>query len=270
MAASSLPGEGELRIGPLTLPAGRHVIASYGSGEPVAWATVQPVPDPGRIWATLSAARQETGLVPFLLEGLDPGSTQRPWDDGEFNDPAPIRKLDRLDAGQVLQSSWDEQMPPEGEEDNDPSTAEYVAQYAPYSRQFPGLAPAENRQLSPGQLDQVLGGLPAARIGLAPAGRPADVLPRIGWDGMANRFDTSLPAAAVLRSWEDRFGATLLQVGFAEITLLVQRPPRSLESAVRVAAEHWTICSECGNGLRDIPSIADSLVNAPTWTFWWD
>jgi len=33
-------------------------------------------------------------------------------------------------------------------------------------------------------------------------------------------YPTALPAAAVLRSWEDRFGARLVRVGFAEIWLL--------------------------------------------------
>ena len=75
----------------------------------------------------------------------------------------------------------------------------------------------------------------------------------------------------MLRSWEDRFGARLLDIGFAEIRLLVDRPPRSLEAAQRIAAEHFAFCDECGGqGLRDISSIAVSLVNAPIWTFWWD
>jgi hypothetical protein len=43
------------------------------------------------------------------------------------------------------------------------------------------------------------------------------VLPLIGWDGAANHWEDALVIAAVLRSWEDRFGARLLRVGFAEI-----------------------------------------------------
>jgi hypothetical protein len=78
--------------------------------------------------------------------------------------------------------------------------------------------------------------------------------------------------AAVLRSWEDRFGARLLSMGpGAEIRLLVSRPPRSAEAAQRVAVEHYVFADECaGQGLRDISSITASLVNAPIWTFWWD
>jgi len=117
----------------------------------------------------------------------------------------------------------------------------------------------------------VLGALPPARVGLAPASRPADALPMLGWDGAANRHDTALPIAAVLRSWEDRFGARLLRVGFAEISVRAQRPPRTVESAQRLAAEQWAFCNECaGEGLHDIPRITASLMSSPIWTFWWD
>jgi hypothetical protein len=57
----------------------------------------------------------------------------------------------------------------------------------------------------------------------------------------------------------------------AQIRLLVERPPRTTEAAQAIAAEHFAFCDECaGQGLRDIPKITASLVNAPTWTFWWD
>jgi hypothetical protein len=96
------------------------------------------------------------------------------------------------------------------------------------------------------------------------------VLPAVGWRTI-DRFPTSLPIAAVLRSWEARFGARLLDVGpGAQIRLLVDRPPRSAEAAQRVAAEHFAFCDEsAGEGLHDIPAIAASLVDAPVWTCWW-
>lgn len=74
----------------------------------------------------------------------------------------------------------------------------------------------------------------------------------------------------MLRSWEDRFGAVLVDVGFDEIRLLVGRPPRNLQAAERIAAEHFALADECTDGSREIPSIATSLVKAPIWTFWWD
>jgi Domain of unknown function (DUF4253) len=54
---------------------------------------------------------------------------------------------------------------------------------------------------------------------------------------------------SVLRSWEDRFAACLIDVGSAEIRLLVERPPRTLAAAQRIAAEHYVLADRSGEGL---------------------
>jgi hypothetical protein len=276
MVTGRLPDEGAPQIGPVSLPAGVHIVSGYRTAQqPVAWATTEPVPDAGRVWAALSQAHAQSGLVPFLLSGIA-GGTERPWDSREFRDPDDMTELDHLDASALLRQWWrdhtteadDYDEEPEDYEDDD--FAQYLAEaLAPFSRrQFPGLAPAEDHQLSAVQLDQVLAALPLARVGLVPASRPADVLPMLGWNGA---LVTALPFAAVLRSWEDRFGAKLLRVGLAEISLLAQRPPRTVKSAQRLAAEQWAFCDECaGQGLHDISRITASLMSSPIWTFWWD
>lgn len=136
---------------------------------------------------------------------------------------------------------------------------------------FPGLAPPGQLRLSRAERDTLLASLPPARIGLVPASRPADVPAITGWgtlllDPDAYEFGT------VLRSFEDRFGAVVLKLGpGAELRLLVDRPPRTLEHATQLAAEHSVFCNECaGQGLKEIPDIARALVRAPIWTFWWD
>lgn len=211
-----LPEDGELRLGSLALPAGRRILAV--AEEPVAWATIAEVPDAGRVWAELSQAHAQTGLVPFL-------------------------KL-----------------------------PEYIQeQIEPFSRQFPGLAPATDGPQDSITLDGVLGDLPPARIGLVPAARPADILPLIGWFA-SDQLDDALPVAAVLRSWEDRFGATLLEVGYSKIRLLVRRPPRTAVAARQIAAEQYAFCDERhhAHGRDGVPGITEGLVGAPIWTFWWD
>jgi hypothetical protein len=280
MITGRLPGEGPLRIGSVTLPAGMHIVSGYGTGQPVAWATIQPVPEPDKIWAALSAAHPQTGLVPFLLEGMaaDPGSTQRPWDEGEFEDPADLAELDRLDAEALLESWWNSRLKPLTEgQDEDPAK---ILIRLPFSRRFPGLAPAETTPRDPRELQLAMAwSRRPARIGLAVADRPADVLARIGWLGAANTCDTP-PIAAVLRSWEDRFGARLLQIGFDRIRLLVGRPPRTADAALRLAAEQYVFCDECQHGLSEmgtavpgldtVPGLALCVLDVPAWTFWWD
>jgi hypothetical protein len=264
MNTGSLPDEGDLQLGSVRLPAGKQVTAGFAGALPVAWVTRQEVPDAGRVWAALSAARPQTGLVPFLLGSL-PGDARRPWDTGEFSGPADPAQLDRIDAAQVIQDMWDGEMP-SGEEQDD---EEWAAMRAPFSTHFPGLAPPAGTSLSPGELDDVLGSLPPRRIGLVPAARPADVLPLTGWTP-SDQSD-ALPIAAVVRSWEDRFGVRLLEVGFAEIRLLASRPPRTTGHAQHLAAEQFVFCDECaGQGLHDIQAITDHLLSSPIWTFWWD
>jgi Domain of unknown function (DUF4253) len=269
MTTDSLPEDGQLRIGSITLPAGKRVHAGW---QPAAWVTREEVSDAGRVWAALSELQQETGLVPFLLGTLS-GDPSRPWDQEEFCDPIDPADADQMDPADVLKEMWDGETHEvdvlgQGE---DPEFAEYIAEaIAPFSREFPGLAPREDAPLSPQQLDQTLGSLGAARIGLVPATRPADVLPLIGWTP-SDQSD-ALPVTAVARSWEDRFGARLLQVGFAEIRLLVHHPPRSLDAAQRVAAEHWAFADECDEiGRSHVAAIAATLLRQPAiWQFWWD
>src|SRR5215467_968192 len=105
MPGMNIPEDGELQLGTIRLPAGRKVYAHLGSGGPVAWATERPVSDPGRTWQALSDLMPVTGLVPFLLKGLDE-TTRRPWDEHEFEDPADVGALDRMDAGEILAELW--------------------------------------------------------------------------------------------------------------------------------------------------------------------
>jgi hypothetical protein len=83
-----LPDEGPVRLGPVALPPGRLITGNI-EGDHVAWATVDPVPESGRVWVVLSELHPQTGLVPIQLDGLY-GDTRRPWDDGEFIEPAAV------------------------------------------------------------------------------------------------------------------------------------------------------------------------------------
>jgi hypothetical protein len=96
------------------------------------------------------------------------------------------------------------------------------------------------------------------------------VLLAIGWGGLVNCGESMPELAAVLRSWEDRFGARLIDVGFADLRLFAERPPRTLAAARRLAAGQVVVAEDCIDGARDIPDVAVRLLNGPIWTFWWD
>jgi Domain of unknown function (DUF4253) len=64
-----------------------------------------------------------------------------------------------------------------------------------------------------------------------------------GWIGPANHAQTA-PLAAVVRSWEDRFGVRVTRVGFDTLDLSVAAPPQRTEHALHVAAEHFAFCPD--------------------------
>lgn len=276
MDAGSLPGDGRGAVlGGVRLPAGRRVVVAGDPDRPVAWVTRCPVAEPGLVWSALYDAAPGTGLVPVLVGGVgdDDG------DDFGF-EACDLAEVDRLDAGMVLSARWRGKMPSDLDEKYAPEGVSYFDAFAPFSRQFPGLAPPAGESLSAGALRQVLQDYPAVRIALIPARRGADVLPLAGWNSGDDYrdyepYEQVAPAvwvAAVVRSWEDRFGVRLLHVTGAEIRLLVQRPPVTREHAELVAAEHFAFADECDGcgSVSYVSNITPALVSAPIWQFWWD
>jgi len=96
----------------------------------------------------------------------------------------------------------------------------------------------------------------------APAG--ADALAYVSWYAGETRDHADL--IALLRSWEERFGAELVAHWGTMLQLVVRRPPLDLESALEVATEQ-VLVAPCtiwlqGTSLRD---HARALVGAERW-----
>lgn len=284
---AGLPADGDVRIKGIGL-SGRLVRAE--SGQEVAWVTDQPQRDPGRVWLELSHASTQTGLVPVLLADEPPLE----WGDDQ-QDPS---GADSVRPEEVFTGLWDYRLPiPQeqvlpwghgfghrapgqvrrGEELLDPS---FAAQLSPFGSQFPGLAPSEHVRLDQARLTRALDGLEsvvdgpeAARIGLVRAARPADVPAVLGWvppvgaREIGSEAQDIIRLVAVLRSWEDRFGAILLQLGpTGVLRVLAERPPATIEAATALAAEHCAFC----DAPDSVQEIAAALIATPIWAFWWD
>ena len=125
MVKGRSPAEGPVRLRSVALPAGRLVMGNQPRG-PVAWATVDPVPEWGQVWAALSDLHRQTGLVPILLDGLRvdsmfprdrqglPDAALRPWDNGKFDRPEDPREADGVNVGALLESEWRCWVPSDG------------------------------------------------------------------------------------------------------------------------------------------------------------
>jgi hypothetical protein len=147
---------------------------------------------------------------------------------------------------------------------------------APFGAAFPGLArpTAAAALLRPDEVvtvaveeAELLGEF---LLGLVPVARPADVPAALGWAGAGVGWDAAM-VSAVLRSWEDRFGAVLVRVGRATLELAVAAPPWERSECLAIAAEHYAFCDDTYRGnpgtLRD---YANLLRGCMRWSFWWD
>jgi hypothetical protein len=259
-----LPPDGPATVAGMRLPAGRLLAAKGARRSPALWATGELE---GAAITLLELQERLAGarLVPVLLSGLE-GQPGRPWDAGELT-PCDPGAVDELDATALLEGMWDEVVPaPEEDEDE---TAELLA---PFSRSFPGLSAPAGQLISADDRDAAVASLPGAlRLGLVAASRPADVPAIVGWQGSQNHGATPAALSCVLRSWEDRFGATLVHLGFDTMCLLVERPAPSIEAAQAIAAEHFAFCPDNITQLTgSISRYAASLPGAAIWSFWWD
>lgn len=291
---SDLPGDGPLRLGDVTLPSGRQRFGWDRQDDPLIWTTDDVVPEPGPLWQAADGAARELGLTVVILDDLGGGAEEgRPWKSNEMGPPG-LGDVGDHDAWAVFKQRWNmqvpiyslppqdrprldmfERFPPPPDLEEDPEeTAYFLEQVSPWGIQFPGLALAERQSISNDVITSTVLGSPPGRIGLVATGRAADVPFRIGWQGALNHFigpdQQQGPEllSVMFRSWEDRFDARLLRLGFDTMQFLVRRPPASEPSALAVAAEHFAIAGQ--DSVESIRVHASQLVNNPTWNFWWD
>jgi hypothetical protein len=237
------------------LPPGRPFRTEEDDAE-VGWVSEEPV-DAG-LWTKLAARFPETGLWPLLVEpyGDDP---EQPFEylalEGDRG------RVAQTSAESVLAELW-------GVLDDEPDP-EHLESLAPFGAEFPGLAQVRPEP-RPGGVAAAARSAGSARLALVPVTRGADAPAAIGWTGPVNHVDEVWKLSAVLRSWEERFGALLVGLGFDTMTVAVRRPPTG-EDAVAVAAEHYSFCSDnVDQGSGSIRAYARDIDGRGAWQFWWD
>ena len=110
------------------------------------------------------------------------------------------------------------------------------------TRQFPGLVPPVREQLTVPATRDALDTVPPQFVCLAAVSRPADFLTEVGWF-TTEAWEPPLHLSAVLRSWEDRFGA------FGDRTWVTHPSEEQVDS---------------------VADIASLMIDQPIWGFWWD
>jgi hypothetical protein len=222
------------------------------------WLTDDEIVDVEDYWWRLAHEFHSTGLWPLVTDGLN-GDLDRPWREGELGAP---EDPEGVDVEAFLRSNV------EGDDEvgDEPEL------------RWQGLAPAvpltgDGAAVDPdvGQLPYRLEAAPLGALMLVPALRPADVLARLGWLGAVNLDAGGGQLSAVLRSWEDRFGAVPVCVGFDTLVLAVSRPPTDPTALQQLALEHYGFCPDnVEQGAGSVEAYAVDLAGQRMWSFWWD
>ena len=252
------------RVLDVELPPGRLVVPydEAAGPRPAYWLSDEP--GGGELWARLRMAHARSGLWPVLVSSSR-GNPKVPWAAGEVR-PQPVAGIAGLHADEVLAAFWNEWV----EDGSD------LRELEPFGRDWPGLAQASDGGQEPDEFaDQFVRDNEdgTSRIMLVPAARGADVVTAVGWQGPLNFSEDMAALSAVLRSWEDRFGARLVEIGADTLALSVAAPPVAKEHAERVAAEHFAFCPDniVQGEAATIRAYAASVIRKkPVWAFWWD
>jgi hypothetical protein len=258
--------DGVGRVLPTDLPEGAVVwpdpsfarFPSRSPSRPAFWLSDEPVS--GELWAKLRAAHPESGLWPLLLE-----DSVQPWSAGQIAPDNPAL-IDNFEAGAFMAEVWSDWLAQ--------ASPEQIEDLFPFGRDCPGLAPPGQLLAEPDAVADWYACVLAERrplLGLAAADRGADALVVMGWQGAVNHNEWAVPMAAVVRSWEERFGARVVGVGFNTLELSVAAPPVTPEHAIRVAAEHWTFCPDnIIQGPGNLVDYSEQIIGKYYWSFWWD
>lgn len=247
-----VPAADTREIAGIVLPPGQlvHSDPAFGGGpQPYAWISSEPVPEEYRaaVWGALVAVFPRTGLWPVWAEGFA-GDLERPWHGGELGvHENPVAKT----AEQVYRR-WEGG--PYDDPDADPETrftrlTDAVA--GPVT--WPERMPYGDRALM-----------------LVPVLRPADIPARLGWTGPVNHDLGCGQVSAVLRSWEDRFGAYVIGIGFDTLELHVSRIPGADDQVRLLAIEHYTFCPDNIDQGIPLEEYRDLALPESNWHFWWD
>lgn len=233
-----------------------HIITADEAAPPIEVAIlVPPQPQLAEAYAELLAAYHQTGWWPVQTE-----ASQRPWLDGELEGPADIPA--NVDFFHTLiedeLSDGDEEYL---EEVEFPPYSDHLQQ-ALHKHWQTSYAPA--LATVPPKLKENHGLL------LVSTPRPADAPGLLGWLGSVNYTYSGAAVSAILRNWENRFGAVLYKLDFDMLYLALPKLTLDEEAQKLTALEHHFFCPDnIDQGTGSFPEYVPE-VTRPYWGFWWD
>jgi len=118
----------------------------------------------------------------------------------------------------------------------------------------------------------LMNGRPFARVHIVtlPTRTSWEVPAYLRWGGW-NACPAAEVQCAVLRRWQERYGAELVGIDRDTINLRVARRPRDRAEALALARECYAYCQDTvDQGVGTIEALAATLMASDWWFFWWD
>ena len=75
---------------------------------------------------------------------------------------------------------------------------------------------------------------------------------------------------AVLKYWNDKYGAEIVALDNDTIEMSVKIKPRNKDEAAALAKEHIYYCPDRLQDYYSLNSLASTLLYSDYWYFWWD
>jgi hypothetical protein len=77
--------------------------------------------------------------------------------------------------------------------------------------------------------------------------------------------------AAMLKHWNEKYGAEVVSMTHDVIETRVARPPKTRAAALALAKQQYAYCSDIvSQGVETLSRLAACLLNGRAWYFWWD
>ncbi len=109
-----------------------------------------------------------------------------------------------------------------------------------------------------------------AVIGLVPASKSWEVPAVLSFGGW-NDCPYAGDQVAVLRYWNEIYGAELVGLSGDVMELEPARKPSTKEEALKLAQEQYWFCTDIvEQGVGTIETLAAGLMESSVWYFWWD
>jgi hypothetical protein len=107
-------------------------------------------------------------------------------------------------------------------------------------------------------------------IALAPTERCWDAPAFVSFGGW-NECPEPAEHVAMMKYWNQNYGAEIVGITDAVIEARALRPPRDRQAAMKLARQQYTYCPDIvDQGTETISILAATLLNHTQWYFWWD